>query len=79
MRQRHIEMYDGTVFCGANYKYDGVHQQDWHTDNGLRGERAGYTDHDSLAAVRSADCTACLRAIAALGAVATLRAQELDS
>jgi hypothetical protein len=50
---KHVEMYDGRVFCGFNsYQYDGVHQSDW---------------HDSPTALAKATCRKCLSVIFTLG------------
>lgn len=69
----HIEMYDGRVFCGEpSYRYDGVHQCDWHTRNGQLKD-PDYEGHDSIAAIQKADCVMCLAGLAALGAAAERR------
>lgn len=49
---KHVEIYDGQTFCGADPLYMGVHQRDWHADPD---------------ALRAADCLRCLEAIQQLG------------
>jgi len=54
---RHVEMYDGRVFCGVRdgREYRGVLQGDWHAH---------------AVALKHANCVACLDRIWALGQVA---------
>lgn len=62
---RHIEMYDGKVFCGARdgREYDGILQDDW---------------HDAPVLIGKANCRGCLEAVYRLGHEAKCRLSVLE-
>jgi len=63
---KHVEMYDGRVFCGVRdgLEYRGVRQGDW---------------HESPVALIAATCTACLERIWQLGQRAGDVLHKLDA